>query len=64
MNQQAKQPRTSEQLAQAAKHISHSTGAECPECGSRLTEDNGAAEYRCMKCDHRWGTDMGEQYGF
>lgn len=40
------------------------SGDRCPECGSRLTEDNGATEYRCCKCDHRWGFEFGERYGF
>jgi hypothetical protein len=39
-------------------------GSECPECGARDTEDNGSTEYRCCACDHRWGVDCGERYGF
>lgn len=39
-------------------------GEQCPECGSRMCEDNGATEYRCADCDHRWGTDAGESYGY
>lgn len=48
-------------LAQA---ITYAVGSECPECGSRDTEDNGASEYRCCACDHRWGFEYGERYGF
>lgn len=33
------------------------TGRLCPECGSGSTESNGAHEYRCCKCDFRWGFD-------
>lgn len=40
------------------------TGKECPECGAWDTEDNGATEYRCKRCDHRWGTENGERYGY
>ena len=40
------------------------TGAACPECGSADTEDNGGTEYRCAQCDHRWGTEGGEPYGY
>lgn len=43
---------------------SHAIGSECPECDSRVTEDNGGTEYRCCNCDHRWGYDSGERYGF
>ncbi len=39
-------------------------GEECPECDSRVTESNNSTEYRCCACDHRWGYDNGEQYGF
>lgn len=39
-------------------------GEECPECGMRDTESNGGTEYRCCACDHRWGFDNGERYGF
>lgn len=39
-------------------------GSECPECGATETEDNGGTEYRCCCCDHRWGTEGGERYGF
>lgn len=38
-------------------------GAECPQCGSRNTEDNGSTEHRCVECDARWGFDLGERYG-
>ena len=40
-------------------------GSVCPDCGSRETEDNGASEYRCVECDHRWGRDYegGDWYG-
>lgn len=47
-----------------AKALSHAVGAECPDCGSRETEDNGSTEYRCCACDHRWGIENGERYGF
>lgn len=46
------------------REAAQAVGAECPECGSRDTEDNGGTEYRCRVCDHRWGTDSGERYGF
>ena len=39
-------------------------GEECPECGGRVTEDNGGTEYRCCNCDHRWGFEYGARYGF
>lgn len=39
-------------------------GEECPDCGSRDTESNGSTEFRCCKCDHRWGHEYGERYGF
>lgn len=39
-------------------------GQMCPECGTTDTEDNGHSEYRCVECDHRWGFDCGERYGF
>ena len=39
-------------------------GEECPECGSRVTEDNGGTEYCCVHCDHRWGCEGSERYGF
>ena len=39
-------------------------GQMCPECGTTDTEDNGYSEYRCVECDHRWGFDCGERYGF
>lgn len=42
----------------------HAAGHECPECGSRVTESNNSTEYRCVNCDHRWGYDCGERYGF
>ena len=46
----------------AAKQIEE--GRVCPECGSMDTEDNGGTEFRCRECDHRWGSDMGERYGY
>ena len=39
-------------------------GEECPDCGGRETESNGYTEYRCCACDHRWGHEYGERYGF
>ena len=39
-------------------------GHQCPECGSMETEDNAATEYRCYQCDHRWGQEYGEKYGY
>lgn len=39
-------------------------GMQCPECGSQRTEDNSFTEYRCVDCDHRWGFDCGERYGY
>ena len=40
------------------------TGSVCPECDSIDTEDNGRTEYRCRCCDHRWGNDGSEIYGY
>lgn len=53
-----------ERLAQDARYLSQATGSQCPECDSRDTEDNGYTEYRCCACDHRWGLECGEHYGF
>jgi DNA-directed RNA polymerase subunit RPC12/RpoP len=39
-------------------------GEQCPDCGSTDTESNGSTEYRCVECDHRWGTDCNERYGY
>lgn len=39
-------------------------GDYCPDCGSTNTESNGSTEYRCVECDHRWGVDCGEHYGY
>lgn len=41
-----------------------SIGYQCPDCDSTDTESNGGTEYRCRVCDHRWGTDCGERYGY
>lgn len=46
------------------REVAQAVGEECPECGGRVTEDNGGTEYRCCACDHRWGFDSGERYGF
>lgn len=46
------------------REAAQAVGSECPECGSRDTEDNSASEYRCVACDHRWGFEYGERYGF
>ena len=51
-------------LKRLAHDAAVAAGAECPACGSRETEDNGFAEYRCCACDHRWGVDTGERYGY
>jgi tRNA(Ile2) C34 agmatinyltransferase TiaS len=54
-------------LAQDARDLRVEHGHECPVCGSRDTESNGGTEYRCCKCDHRWGREggrNGEQYGY
>jgi len=51
-------------LAALAKDAGYAFGSECPECGSRDTESNGSAEYRCVHCDHRWGHEYGTRYGF
>ena len=45
------------------EHDAVAAGEQCPECGSTNTESNGATEYRCVECDHRWGFD-GERYGY
>lgn len=39
-------------------------GAVCPDCGCTETESNGHTEYRCVECDHRWGREYGERYGY
>jgi len=36
----------------------------CPDCGSHDLEHNGSTEYRCRVCDHRFGTDCGDRYGY
>jgi tRNA(Ile2) C34 agmatinyltransferase TiaS len=51
-------------LQKSAAEVDVEAGRKCPECGSTDTESNGSTEYRCVECDHRWGTDCGEQYGF
>lgn len=51
-------------LRALAQRLGVASGSVCPDCNSRDTEDNGASEYRCSACDHRWGTESGEQYGF
>ena len=50
--------------AALAEALSVAVGEQCPECGSRQCEDNGATEYRCAACDHRWGVERGEPYGY
>lgn len=44
--------------------LTAAVGSKCPDCSSRNTEDNGGTEYRCVECDHRWGIDCGERYGY
>jgi ribosomal protein L37AE/L43A len=39
-------------------------GYQCPECGAKGCEDNHHGEYRCVECDHRWGEEYGEPYGY
>lgn len=51
-------------LAKLADDAAIASGERCPECGCTHTEDNGAAEFRCTDCDHRWGFESGERYGF
>lgn len=46
------------------RDAAQAVGDECPECGCRSVEDNGGPEYRCVDCDHRWGFEFGERYGF
>lgn len=46
------------------KDAERALGKECPDCGHNETESNGSTEYRCCACDHRWGFDGGERYGF
>lgn len=50
--------------APLVREAAASSGLVCPECGCGRTEDNGSTEYRCCACDHRWGWEMGERYGF
>jgi tRNA(Ile2) C34 agmatinyltransferase TiaS len=51
-------------IEQLVYELSTGVGALCPDCGSQHTEDNGSGEYRCVDCDHRWGIDNGERYGY
>jgi transposase-like protein len=53
-----------EQMGEDARDLRIHHGEQCPECNSRDTESNGSTEYRCCKCDHRWGREYGEQYGY
>jgi tRNA(Ile2) C34 agmatinyltransferase TiaS len=46
------------------EHDAVAAGEQCPDCGSTDTESNGSTEYRCVECDHRWGTDCNERYGY
>lgn len=46
------------------REASQAAGEECPDCQCRETESNGSTEYRCCACDHRWGFEYGERYGF
>lgn len=48
-----------------AANLAALCGDECPECTGHDIEDNGASEYRCVECDHRWGRDYegGDWYG-
>lgn len=39
-------------------------GEICPECNGHKVESNGMREYRCVKCDHRFGAEAGVFYGF
>lgn len=39
-------------------------GLTCPACDSDKTGDNGYMEFCCEECDHRWGCEGGEWYGF
>lgn len=58
--------KTNAELLQKWKHEADriAQGKECPECHSTDTESNGATEYRCRDCDHRWGTEYGARYGY
>jgi DNA-directed RNA polymerase subunit RPC12/RpoP len=51
-------------LKDLKRESAHAAGEECPECDSRVTECNGDTEYRCAACDHRWGFEYGDRYGF
>lgn len=51
-------------LERLAHDAAVAAGEECPDCGNRETESNGYTEYRCCACDHRWGVDTGERYGY
>lgn len=46
------------------REAAQAVGDECPDCGSAETESNDRGEYRCRCCDHRWGVDRGERYGY
>lgn len=55
------------EIGEDARQLRIEQGQECPDCGSRDTESNGGTEYRCCKCDHRWGREggrNGEPYGY
>lgn len=56
--------RANQAAVRFARAVAVASGAQCPACDGRDTEDNGRSEYRCVSCDHRWGHDHGERYGF
>lgn len=47
------------ELTDYADLVSVACGEQCPDCGSRDTEDNGHSgrwsEYRCRACSRNWG---------
>lgn len=46
------------------RDAAQASGEVCPDCGHTETESNGSTEYRCCACDHRWGFEFGQRYGF
>ena len=52
------------QAAALSREVKLQAGDFCPDCSSTETESNGHSEHRCCACDHRWGYDNGERYGF
>jgi len=52
------------QADEMSRELKHQMGENCPECGGTNVASNGHGEHICIDCDHRWGFDCGERYGF